>query len=351
MYRASVLQRSFHHGKKFCITHICISAARLNIRPCSTSNVIRLVGSDVMEVQELNGKAPVALPLEKYDKDETIRLRSKLIGPSCKLFFKNNPIKIVRAKDQYMYDEQGNSYLDCINNVASVGHCHPAVVRAGAAQMATLSTNSRFLHDNILSFAHTINETMPPNLSVWLTGQSTAWAEGRRPPSLPFLAVCFWGDWLKCDSFGVASAYHGHISTLIEISPYKFKAPGSKVTQPDYVHIADVPDNYRGRYRNDVHTEEELADLYADEVKVIIERLAEKGQGVCAYIAESMQSCGGQIVMPPGYMEKVFKYVHDAGGVCIADEVQVGCGRVGEAMWGFQMYGECRQTPPSPWCV
>ena len=76
-------------------------------------------------------------------RDRTAALRKKHIGPSCKLFFKQDPLKIVRAQGQYMYDDNNNAYLDCINNVCHVGHCHPMVVKAGQEQMAQLNTNSR----------------------------------------------------------------------------------------------------------------------------------------------------------------------------------------------------------------
>ena len=103
---------------------------------------------------------------QKITKDRTAQLRKKHIGPSCKLFFKSDPLKIVRAKGQYMYDENEVPYLDCINNVCHVGHCHPNVVKAGQDQMAVLNTNSRFLHDNLVLYAERLCKTFPGNLSV-----------------------------------------------------------------------------------------------------------------------------------------------------------------------------------------
>ena len=100
------------------------------------------------------------------DKEKTLELRNKYIAPSCKLFFKADPIKIITAKRQYMYDEHGTRYLDCINNVAHVGHCHPEVVKAGCEQMAALNTNVRFLHDNIVLLAQELTSLFPKQLSV-----------------------------------------------------------------------------------------------------------------------------------------------------------------------------------------
>ncbi|XP_028347969.1 ethanolamine-phosphate phospho-lyase isoform X6 [Physeter macrocephalus] len=130
-------------------------------------------------------------------------------------------------------------------------------------------------------------------------------------------------------------AYHGHLSSLIEISPYKFQK--GKDVKKEFVHVAPAPDIYRGKYRED-HTDP--ASAYADEVKKIIDEAHNSGRKIAAFIAESMQSCGGQIIPPAGYFQKVAEYVHGAGGVFIADEVQVGFGRVGTHFWSFQMFGE-----------
>lgn len=103
---------------------------------------------------------------------------------------------------------------------------------------------------------------------------------------------------------------------------------------------ASCPDIYRGKFRDTAHTKEELGHIYADEIREICEKVQEKKSGVCAYIAESMLSCGGQIIPPPNYLREVYKNVRAAGGVCIADEVQVGFGRVGKHWWAFQLQGE-----------
>ncbi|XP_045393418.1 ethanolamine-phosphate phospho-lyase isoform X2 [Lemur catta] len=241
-----------------------------------------------------------------YSKRDTLALRGKHIGPSCKVFFAADPMKIVRAQGQYMFDEQGERYVDCINNVAHVGHCHPEVVRAALRQMEVLNTNSRFLHDNIV-------ESEANDLALHLARQF----KGHQ------------------DVITLEHAYHGHLSSLIEISPYKFWK--GKDVKKEFVHVAPVPDTYRGKYRED---HPDPASAYAEEVKKIIEEAHNGGRKIAAFIAESMQSCGGQIIPPAGYFQKVAEYVHGAGGVFIADEVQVGFGRVGKHFWSFQMYGE-----------
>ncbi|XP_033839091.1 ethanolamine-phosphate phospho-lyase [Periophthalmus magnuspinnatus] len=266
---------------------------------------------------------------EKIEKSKTIDLRKKHIGPSCKIFFSHDPIKIVRAKGQYMYDETCQRYLDCINNVAHVGHCHPDVVKAGAHQMELLNTNSRFLHDNIVLFAQKLQSTLPEKLSVCYFVNS-----GSEANDLALrLARQYTGH---KDVITLENAYHGHVSSLIDISPYKFHQMPDFEVDPS-VHVAPSPDVYRGKYRRD---HPDPATAYANDVQDIIHTAEGKGRRIAAFIAESLQSCGGQVIPPAGYFQKVAEHVRKAGGVFIADEVQVGFGRVGSHFWAFQLQGE-----------
>ncbi|XP_070805294.1 ethanolamine-phosphate phospho-lyase [Pituophis catenifer annectens] len=267
--------------------------------------------------------------MEMYSKAETLELRKKHIGPSCKVFFAKDPIKIVRAHGQYMFDENGEKYLDCINNVAHVGHSHPDVVKAAVKQMELLNTNSRFLHDNLVQYAKRLTATLPEKLSVCYFVNS-----GSEANDLALrLARQYSGHY---DVITLDHAYHGHLTSLIDISPYKFNQLG-KEAKKEFIHVAPSPDIYRGKYRED---HEDSAGAYADDVRNIIEKAQKNGRKIAAFIAESMQSCGGQIIPPAGYFQEVAQFVHKAGGVFIADEVQVGFGRVGKNFWAFQLQGE-----------
>ncbi|XP_043768377.1 5-phosphohydroxy-L-lysine phospho-lyase isoform X3 [Cervus elaphus] len=221
---------------------------------------------------------------------------------SCRLFFPEDPIKIVRGQGQYMYDEQGAEYIDCINNVAHVGHCHPLVVQAAHEQNQLLNTNSRYLHDNIVDYAQRLSKTLPEKLCVFY--------------------------------FLNSGAYHGHLSSLIDISPYKFRDLDG---QKEWVHVAPLPDTYRGPYRED-HPNPAVA--YASEVKRVVSSAQEKGRKIAAFFAESLPSVGGQIIPPAGYFPEVAGHIRRAGGVFVADEIQVGFGRVGKHFWAFQLQGE-----------
>ncbi|KAG9337115.1 hypothetical protein JZ751_029783 [Albula glossodonta] len=252
---------------------------------------------------------------EMYDKLKTIELRKKHVGPSCKVFFSHDPIKIVRAKGQYMYDENGES--------------HPDVVRAGAKQMELLNTNSRFLHDNLVQYAQRLQATLPDKLSVCYFVNS-----GSEANDLALRLA--WQYTGHKDIITLDHAYHGHVSSLIAISPYKFHQLG-EAEQDSSVHVAPSPDIYRGKYRED---HPDPATAYSDEVQDIIQKAHKKGRKIAAFIAESLQSCGGQVIPPRGYFQKVAEHVRRAGGVFIADEVQVGFGRVGSHFWAFQLQGE-----------
>ncbi|XP_060525004.1 5-phosphohydroxy-L-lysine phospho-lyase [Cylas formicarius] len=267
--------------------------------------------------------------MEQLPKRQTLALRQQLIGPSTQLFFRKDPLKIIKAKDQYMYDERGSSYLDCINNVAHVGHCNPVVVNAAVDQMTSLNTNSRFLHDNIVLCAQKIVSTLTNNLTVCFFVNS-----GSEANDLAIrLAKTHTGNE---DIIALEHAYHGHLNSLIDISHYKFShlVDGKK----DHVHVAPCPDSYRGKYRDTDYSPEELGHIYAEEVNNLCNKVVSKNKKVAAFIAESFLSCGGQVIPPKNYFKKVYEHVRKAGGVCIADEVQVGFGRIGKHWWAFQEY-------------
>eukprot|EP00061_Rhincodon_typus_P018122 g47152.t1 len=187
--------------------------------------------------------------------------------PSCKVFYSKDPLKIIRAQGQYMYDENGTQFLDCINNVAHVGHCHPDIVQAALKQMELLNTNSRFLHDNLVQYAKQITATLPQELSVCYFVNS-----GSEANDLALrLARQYTGHH---DIITLDHAYHGHVTSLMDISPYKFyELPAGG--QKEFVHVAPSPDTYRGKYRED---HPDPASAYADEVNLLIQEAQKKGR-------------------------------------------------------------------------
>ena len=257
--------------------------------------------------------------------DETLKARKELLGGNLSIAYRN-PVKIVRGSMQYLYDDLGREYLDAYNNVAHVGHCHPRVVEAGQRQMSMLNTNTRYLNDLIIDYASRLTSTLPESLTVAYFVNSGSEANE--------LALRLARAHTKSiDLIVLDHAYHGNTTTLIDISPYKHDGPGG-VGAPQWVHKVPLPDLYRGLYRADVA---DASAKYSQHVNEAIQLLS--SQGLCGFIAESLPSVGGQIALPDGYLNKVYKAVRSAGGVCIADEVQTGYGRIGTHFWGFENYG------------
>ena len=244
------------------------------------------------------------------NKQDTLEQRRQLLGRNLSVAYRN-PVKIVRGEMQYLYDDEGRRYLDAYNNVAHVGHCHPRVVAAGVEQMRLLNTNTRYLHDLILRYAERLTATLPDPLNVCYFVNSGSEANE--------LALRLVRAHTKArDMIVLDHAYHGNTTTLIDLSPYKHDGPGGS-GPPKWVHKVSMYD--------------------AQEVEEVVRRLASGGTDLGGFIAESMPSVAGQIVLATDYLAKAYQVVRGAGGVCIADEVQTGYGRVGSHFWAFEYYG------------
>jgi len=266
-------------------------------------------------------------PTKEADFNETLKTRQALLGKNFSISYEH-PLKIVRGWMQYLYEDTGRAFLDVYNNVPLVGHSHPRVVRAAQEQLGLLNTNTRYLHDNVNRYAERLTRKLPEPLRVCFFVNS-----GSEANELALrLARAHTG---REDVIVVEHAYHGHTSTLIDISPYKFDGPGGHGKKP-WVHVAPLADDYRGLYRRN---NKEAGAKYARHVADILDRTRAEGRSVAAYIAETLPSVGGQIVFPPGYLREVYRHVRAAGAVCIADEVQVGFGRLGTHFWGFETQG------------
>jgi 4-aminobutyrate aminotransferase-like enzyme len=236
-----------------------------------------------------------------------IQRRRKLLGRNLSVAYEM-PVKIVRGSMQYLYDEEGRQYLDAYNNVAHVGHCHPKVVAAGQRQMELLNTNTRYLSDLILEYAERLTATLPETFTVCFFVNSGSEANE--------LAIRLARAHTKArDMIVLDNAYHGNTTTLIDISPYKHDGPGGEGA-PSWVHKVPIPTS--------------AADA---------EEIEKFDAPLCGFIAESMPSVAGQIVLPDGYLARVYTAVRGAGGVCIADEVQTGYGRIGTHFYAFEKYG------------
>ncbi|MFH1756255.1 MAG: aminotransferase class III-fold pyridoxal phosphate-dependent enzyme, partial [Candidatus Latescibacterota bacterium] len=214
----------------------------------------------------------------------------------------DEPLAIVRGSGQYLYDNRGRPLLDLVNNVCHVGHCHPRVVEAGQKQMAQLNTNTRYLYPGFTDYAERLCATLPGPLDTCFFVNS-----GTEANELALrLARIHTG---RHDILVVAGAYHGHTTTLIDISPYKFMGQGGTGKAANWVHVVPIADGYRGIHKGH---DASAGTAYAGEVESVIR---ETNRPIAAFIAESLLGCGGQVIPPQGYLESVFRYVRAAGGL------------------------------------
>ena len=264
-------------------------------------------------------------PLAPSPRDAAALLASRRhhLGKNLSLSYRT-PLHIVSGDDVWLIAADGRRYLDCYNNVAHVGHCHPRVVAALAAQAARLNTNTRYLHENVVRYAERLSATLPPGLDCLFFCNSGSEANdlalriARTATGHQGIAVLDW-------------AYHGHTQALIEISPYKYRRQGGK-GRPDFVCELSLPEPYRAP---DDWPHFEIGARYAAAARAELADAAASGWTPAAFIAETIPSVAGQVFLPPDYLREVYAAIRASGGLCIADEVQVGFGRVGTSMWAF----------------
>lgn len=252
--------------------------------------------------------------------------RQKVTGPSLSLSYREK-LKMVRGRGSWLIDHTRRRFRDTVNTITQVGHCHPHVVDAIARQAAKLNTNTRYLHQAMPHLAERIAATMPGALRVVYFVNS-----GTEANELALrIARTALG---KKDTVVLDWGYYGNSGGTVDISPYKFKRKGG-FAQPDFVQVAAFPDPYRG-----LHPGPDSGPAYAADVDRCLDAIAARtGNGAASFIAESLSGVGGQVILPKGYLAEVYSRIRARGGLCIADEVQCGFGRVGPAYWGFATRG------------
>jgi 4-aminobutyrate aminotransferase-like enzyme len=250
--------------------------------------------------------------------------RLRVLGRHSPLFY-DKPLQLVRGEGVWLYDADGKRYLDAYNNVPHVGHCHPRVVEALSRQAAMLNTHTRYLDDTVVTYAERLLSTFDKSLSnVFFCCTGTEANE----LALRIARECTGGQGI----ISTAWAYHGNSAAVSQIS--------SLFTPPEkrgpFVRTIPVLDPYRERRgRND----ETLATDYAQDVQRAIDDFKRNGVKFAGLLICTAFSSEGLPTVPNGYLSKVVRIVHDAGGVFIADEVQAGFGRFGSHMWGHQLLG------------
>jgi 4-aminobutyrate aminotransferase-like enzyme/Ser/Thr protein kinase RdoA (MazF antagonist) len=261
---------------------------------------------------------------KQRDSRPLLDARSKHLSAALSLSYRE-PITLGRGVGQYLFDSYGRRYLDAVNNVPHVGHCHPHVVRAGQHAASVLNTNTRYLYPEITNYAERLLATFPDPLSVVFLVNS-----GSEANDLGLRLA--WTHTGRKDIVVLDHAYHGNLTALIDLSAYKHDGPGG-LGNPPWVHKLSMPDGLRGQYRT---SDPQYAHKYAGQVNKAITD-AEPTGGIAAFMCESVLGCGGQVFLPDGYLNEIYRQVRSNGGVCIADEVQTGFGRVGSYFWAFEL--------------
>ena len=250
------------------------------------------------------------------------KLRQDYLSPSLRLSYEE-PLHIVKGVAQYLYDKDGKKYLDAINNIQHVGHCHPRIIEAAYIQSKKLNTNTRYLDEVIVNYAKAITSKLPNDLNICFFTNSGSESND--------LALRLARNYtFNPETIVLDGAYHGHLISLIEISPYKYNSPGGS-GRPDFVHAIPMPDSFRGKYRGS-----DTGGKYANELKKILNEIKSNVGKPATFIAESVMGCGGQIIPPKAFFKKAYQMIKNSGGICIADEVQIGFGRLGKNFWGFE---------------
>ncbi|MGV3550771.1 aminotransferase [Rhizobium sp.] len=238
-----------------------------------------------------------------------------------------NPPQIERGRGEHMYDVAGRSYLDMVNNVTIAGHGHPRLVEAVAKQWARLNTNSRFHYAGVAEFSERLASLAPEGLdTVFLVNSGSE--------AVDLALRLAWAHTGARNIVSLLEAYHGWTVASDAVSTSIADNPRALETRPAWVHPVTAPNTYRGPFRG-----EDTAGDYVASVTIALDGIKDRNEQLAGFIAESVYGNAGGIPLPKGYLEQVYRIVREAGGVCIADEVQVGYGRLGHHFWGFEEQG------------
>jgi 4-aminobutyrate aminotransferase-like enzyme len=258
------------------------------------------------------------------DKANVLAGRKAHFGDNLVLSYRD-PIMLVRGWQHHLFDEWGRPYLDAYNNVPHVGHAHPRIQAVATDQLKRINSNTRYLHSAQTAFADKLLSKLPDPLEVCFFVNSGSEANEL---ALRLARAHTGAKGMVTPDHG----YHGNTTGAIDLSAYKFNAKGG-VGPSDWVELVEVADDYRGSFGRD---DPDRAQKFASLVDGAIERLAVQDMGVAGFIAETFPSVGGQIIPPKGYLQAVYAKIRAVGGLCIADEVQTGLGRLGDYYFGFE---------------
>jgi 4-aminobutyrate aminotransferase-like enzyme len=258
--------------------------------------------------------------------DDLIQRRQAALAPSYQLFY-DDPVQLVRGEGVWVWDADGRRYLDCYNNVPSVGHAHPRIVRAIADQTALLNTHTRYLHPAVVELAERLGSMLPGDLSACYFVCTGTEAND--------LAVQIARTVTGHQGVIVTErSYHGNSDLVGLLSTDSYPVED----RPDWLGVVEPPNVYRGPFRSVDDTEPHLASAYAGLVGEAVDELAGRGHGVATMLIDTSWDSNGVLVAPDGYVADGAERIRSAGGLVIADEVQAGYCRMGTHFWGHAHY-------------
>ena len=247
---------------------------------------------------------------------DALKKRFQYMGKSP--FFYKEPLNLETGEGVWLYDKAGKKYLDAYNNVPVVGHCHPKIVSSLKEQASKLNTHSRYLSEVVIDYSQKLTSLHPKELS---TLQMACSGTEAVEIAITMARIYTGGVGIICSN----ATYHGNSHEISRMSVGPFEPEFRRVPYPQY---------FRPIQKN--LTEEELCNLYLDEVRQEIKGFKEDGIKFAGLIFCSIFANEGLPDVPKKYLTEVSKIVREAGGVVIFDEVQAGFGRTGR-WWGYQM--------------
>lgn len=265
-------------------------------------------------------------PSRSAESSEELMARRGAVLADVQEHYYERPPRIERGWRHHMMADDGRVFVDMVNNVTVLGHSHPRVARVIADQWRTFNSNSRFHYESIVALAEKLTALLPDRLdTVFLVNSGSEAVE----LALRLARV----HTAREDLIAVRESYHGWTYLADAVSTSSADNPRALASRPDWVHTVDVPNAFSGRYRGDE------ASRYASDATAMIRELAESGRPPAAFICEPVYGSAGGVTLPSGYLKAVYDEVRRAGGLAIADEVQVGLGRLGSWFWGFEQQG------------
>ncbi|XP_019592848.2 alanine--glyoxylate aminotransferase 2, mitochondrial isoform X1 [Rhinolophus sinicus] len=277
--------------------------------------------------------------------DRVLEIHKQHLSPMLTSYF-SEPLLLHQGHLEWLFDYEGNRYLDFFSGIVTVGvgHCHPKVNAVAQKQLGRLwHTSGFFFHPLIHEYTEKLSALLPEPLKVIFFVNS-----GSEANDLAMLMARAHSN--NTDIISFRGAYHGcspYTLGLSNIVFFKTKLPSGIGCQSTM-----CPDVFRGPWGGShcrdspVQTIRKCScapdccqakDQYIEQFKDTLNTSVAKS--IAGFFAEPIQGVNGFVQYPKGFLKEAFELVRERGGVCIADEVQTGFGRLGSHFWGFQTHG------------